>query len=145
MKYEYSKVIQQNYGNGYEDVSMYKTNSTNTIKDKSELNCYRNDLKEYKLMGYPTRVINRKTKLKQMESFLYMNDKEFQFFEASDSSEARHKVINSFDLSFNPYIFKVLELSDDKFTVCAKGIDFLRLKKHFKFAYGGDNTATFRK
>lgn len=63
MKYEYSKVIQQNYGNGYEDVSMYKTNSTNTIKDKSELNCFRNDLKEYKLMGYPTRVINRRTKL----------------------------------------------------------------------------------
>ena len=56
-KYIYLKVIQQHYGQGWEDVSEYETTSTGTCKDVELL---RNDLKEYKLMGYTTRVIKRK-------------------------------------------------------------------------------------
>jgi hypothetical protein len=57
-KYNYNKVIQQNYGQGYEDVSTYKTNSQGTTNDKKLL---MHDLREYRLMGYPTRVIFRKS------------------------------------------------------------------------------------
>jgi len=57
-KYSYNKVIQQNYGQGWEDVSQYETNSQGTTKDKSLL---MHDLKEYRLLGYPTRVIFRKS------------------------------------------------------------------------------------
>jgi hypothetical protein len=57
-KYNYNKVIQQNYGQGWEDVSEYETNSQGTTKDKSLL---MHDLKEYRLLGYPTRVIFRKS------------------------------------------------------------------------------------
>ena len=57
-KYNYFKVIQQNYGQGFEDVSEYQTNSKGTTKDRELL---KHDLKEYRLMGYPTKVIQRKT------------------------------------------------------------------------------------
>ena len=72
-KYTYNKVIQQNYGQGWEDVSEYQTNSTytnlkgsgkyRTLKSgrKIEISLLKHDLEEYKLLGYPTRVINRKT------------------------------------------------------------------------------------
>lgn len=56
-KYTYLKVIQQNYGQGWEDVSEYETNSTGVTKDKLGL-IY--DLQEYRLLGYPTRVVKRK-------------------------------------------------------------------------------------
>jgi len=56
-KYTYLKVIQQNYGQGWEDVSEYETNSQGITKDSELL---KHDLKEYRLMGYPTRVIQRK-------------------------------------------------------------------------------------
>ncbi len=56
-KYIYLKVIQQNYGQGWEDVSEYETNSQGITKDSELL---KHDLKEYRLMGYPTRVIQRK-------------------------------------------------------------------------------------
>lgn len=56
-KYIYLKVIQQNYGNGWEDVSDYKTNSQGVTKDAKLL---KHDLKEYKLTGYTTRVVRRK-------------------------------------------------------------------------------------
>lgn len=59
MKYTYTKVIQQNYGQGWEDVSEYESNSAGVAKDKDLL---AHDLKEYRLMGYSTRVIFRKTK-----------------------------------------------------------------------------------
>jgi hypothetical protein len=62
-KYNYLKVIQQNYGQGWEDVSEYETNSTGTPKEYIEgsvQTLFRHDLKEYKMLGYPTRVINRK-------------------------------------------------------------------------------------
>jgi hypothetical protein len=56
-KYLYFKVIQQNYGQGFEDVSEYEANSNGTAKDKALLI---HDLKEYRLTGYSTRVIFRK-------------------------------------------------------------------------------------
>lgn len=73
-KYTYLKVIQQNYGQGFEDVSKYETNSQGTPKEfkefekvdgvhKRPVSLLRLDLKEYRLLGYPTRVIFRKIKL----------------------------------------------------------------------------------
>jgi len=71
-KYNYLKVIQQHYGQGWEDVSEYQTNSQGTPKEyvrekwasgamrNTNVSLLRHDLKEYKLMGYPTRVIQRK-------------------------------------------------------------------------------------
>ena len=56
-KYSYLKVIQQNYGNGWEDNSQYEATSTGNSIDKKLL---LNDLKEYRLTGYNTRVIFRK-------------------------------------------------------------------------------------
>ena len=68
-KYTYLKIIQQNYGQSWEDVSEYETNSQGTPKEQTDkvINKYGNklsllvhDLKEYRLMGYATRVIQRK-------------------------------------------------------------------------------------
>ena len=76
-KYEYFKVIQQNYGQGWEDVSFYETKSNFINFDKSgqtyvdkfgkerELSLINHDLREYRLTGYATRVIKRKVKLIQ--------------------------------------------------------------------------------
>ena len=74
MKCRYIKVIQQNYGQGFEDVSEYESNSTGvniemsgvfrTLKSgaKRELSLLTHDLAEYKLTGYPTKVILRRIK-----------------------------------------------------------------------------------
>lgn len=70
-KYEYHKVIQQNYGQGWEDVSEYETNSLYVPTEKLFANdpsrktttLLKHDLKEYRLTGCPTRVINRRTKI----------------------------------------------------------------------------------
>ncbi len=70
-KYYYLKVIQQNYGQGWEDVSEYETNSQGMPKEfhefpkvdgvsKRKISLARHDLAEYKLTGYPTRIISRK-------------------------------------------------------------------------------------
>jgi hypothetical protein len=71
-KYSYVKVIQQHYGQGWEDVSEYECNSSYIpleYNDKVMINnkgreyketLLRHDLREYSLMGYSTRVINRK-------------------------------------------------------------------------------------
>ena len=67
-KYNYLKVIQQNYGQGWEDASEYETNSTYSkleMSDKVNHNgviksLFVCDFEEYKLMNYPTRVINRR-------------------------------------------------------------------------------------
>ena len=59
-KYNYIKVIQQYFGNGWEDVSEYEANSNGTAKDKKLL---LHDLREYRLTGYPTKVIFRREKL----------------------------------------------------------------------------------
>jgi len=55
-KFNYILVIQQFFGN-WEDMSEYEATATQNAKDKELL---RHDLKEYRLTGYPTRVIFRK-------------------------------------------------------------------------------------
>jgi hypothetical protein len=61
-KYNYLRVIQQNFGHGWEDVSQYLSDSyfITTEKHTDGKSLLKHDLGEYKLMGYPTRVINRK-------------------------------------------------------------------------------------
>jgi hypothetical protein len=49
-KYKQVKIIQQNFGS-WEDVSEY---------DKDDRVNLLHDLKEYRMMGYPTRVITRR-------------------------------------------------------------------------------------
>lgn len=72
-KYDYAKVIQQNYGQGWEDVSEYPSNSQGITTEMSgvfqvsknnvrrELKLITYDLRGYKELPYPTRVIFRKT------------------------------------------------------------------------------------
>lgn len=75
-KYEYWFVIQQNYGQGWEDCSHYESNSIKEDKSPIEkieefINKYgkpatkkitllKHDLGEYNKLGYSTRVIHRK-------------------------------------------------------------------------------------
>ena len=60
-KYSYIKVIQGNYGYGWEDVSEY---------DKAAFNTVKNDLKEYRLSNTGSyRVINRRILNKSFNSF----------------------------------------------------------------------------
>jgi len=71
-KYKYYRVIQQNYGQGWEDCSEYEANSQFVTTEKAKIYpphttgknelLVTHDLREYRLMGYPTRVINRKIK-----------------------------------------------------------------------------------
>lgn len=66
-KYTYLKVIQQKFGREWEDASDYETDSTyyplekhfnpSTNKTTTLLN---HDLNEYRMMGYPIRVIRRR-------------------------------------------------------------------------------------
>ncbi|MFA7287627.1 MAG: hypothetical protein WC055_01990 [Melioribacteraceae bacterium] len=70
LKHNYCRVIQQNYGQGWEDCSEYECNSSFTNLEMSDKlspigkkeSLLSHDLREYKLIGYPTRVINRKSK-----------------------------------------------------------------------------------
>lgn len=73
-KYEYTNVIQQHYGYGWEDVSEYAANSKGVSKEPAHLvkwesgevrkeTLLKHDLREYKATGYPTRVIFRRTKI----------------------------------------------------------------------------------
>lgn len=71
-KYDYYAIIQQNYGQGWEDVSYYETDSSYTNRQGSgkfktlangyqkEIALITHDIKEYRLLGYATRLINRK-------------------------------------------------------------------------------------
>lgn len=67
-KYNYLKVIQQNYGQGWEDVSEYETTSQYEAIEQSDKlspqgkkeSLLSHDLREYRLTGYSTRVIKRK-------------------------------------------------------------------------------------
>ena len=56
-KYKYLKVIQQNYGFGWEDNSEYEATSKGNSIDKK---LFLGDLKEYRRTGYNTRVVFRK-------------------------------------------------------------------------------------
>lgn len=60
-KYNYLKVIQQNYGFGWEDVSEYETDSNYTFPDKAARDLFKHDIAEYRLTGYATRSISRRT------------------------------------------------------------------------------------
>ena len=73
-KYTYWNVIQQHYGQGWEDVSHYEANSSGVSIEKTQVKYTRKDgtigekltslcradLSEYIRTGYPTRVIFRK-------------------------------------------------------------------------------------
>lgn len=70
-KYNYLNVIQQHYGQGWEDVSTYEATSAGVSKEQTEIISKRTgrkikvslcsqDVKEYRLTGYPTRVVFRK-------------------------------------------------------------------------------------
>jgi len=77
-KYNYLAVIQQYYGQGWEDVSEYECNSKYENLEKSgsfytdakgrqrERSLINHDLKEYRLTGYPTRLIFRKELNKEL-------------------------------------------------------------------------------
>lgn len=75
LKYNYLNVIQQNYGQGWEDVSTYTANSKGSsieFSDKLSPKGKRetllsHDLREYRITGYATRVIFRK-ELKSKEN-----------------------------------------------------------------------------
>ena len=57
-KYDYFRIIQQ-YCGGWSDASHYESDSNfNLSKENRDL--LKHDLKEYKLCGYPVRVISRK-------------------------------------------------------------------------------------
>lgn len=68
LKYSYYRVIQQHYGQGWEDVSQYEANSQFIVTEQSDKlspkgrkeSLLSHDLREYKTLGYSTRVINRK-------------------------------------------------------------------------------------
>lgn len=72
LKYNYLKVIQQHYGQGWEDVSEYEANSQGITTEmsgkfttskngvKRPISALTHDAAEYRLLGYPTRVIFRK-------------------------------------------------------------------------------------
>ncbi len=72
LKYNYLNVIQQYYGYGWEDVSEYAANSNGVSSElsgsfvilksgrKRELTLLTHDVREYRLTGYPTRVIFRR-------------------------------------------------------------------------------------
>lgn len=67
-KYNYLNVIQQNYGQGWEDVSEYKANSKGNATEISDKpnpkgrkeTLLSHDVREYRATGYATRVIFRK-------------------------------------------------------------------------------------
>lgn len=64
-KYEYHKVIQQNWGYGWDDVDFYECDSTGFIKDKETRDLFKENLRLYRTEpGQPVcRVIFRKEKI----------------------------------------------------------------------------------
>ena len=65
-KYTYLLVIQQFYGQGWEDVNEYEVLASGQPKNINDRQCIYSDTKEYRLMGYPTRLIKRKTLNKEV-------------------------------------------------------------------------------
>jgi hypothetical protein len=53
-KFQYLLVIQQHFGDGWEDVDEYDKHIP------SERKAWKHDVREYRLLGYPTRTINRR-------------------------------------------------------------------------------------
>lgn len=58
-KYDYYKIIQQNFAGYWEDVSEYDCDASEWVY---EVELFKHDLAEYKLTGYPTRTICRRVK-----------------------------------------------------------------------------------
>jgi hypothetical protein len=61
-KHSYFKVIQQYCASayGWEDVSFYETNSNyGRFVNPQDKMTIKKDYREYELLGYPTRIINR--------------------------------------------------------------------------------------
>ncbi len=65
-KYNYFRVIQQHYGQGWEDVSYYGCINSSFGMDKETRDLLSHDFKEYRLMGYATRIISRKEKIENL-------------------------------------------------------------------------------
>lgn len=60
-KYSYCKVIQGNYGYGWDDESFYETNSSYTFRTNPERAFFRDDLRRYKENSPGSiRVVNRR-------------------------------------------------------------------------------------
>jgi hypothetical protein len=61
MKYNYERIIQGNFGYGWEDVSAYEVKSDFTYKTREERELVRHDLAEYRASGHGLyRVISRR-------------------------------------------------------------------------------------
>lgn len=71
-KYNYLRVIQQHYGQGWEDVSEYPSKFNGICIEQSDKpspkgrkeSLLSHDLREYRFTKYPTRVISRKELIK---------------------------------------------------------------------------------
>lgn len=64
MKYRYEKVIQGNYGYGWDDLTAYDCDSTGFIKDKAKRDEYKSDRKAYaENEPNPHRSITRRIKI----------------------------------------------------------------------------------
>lgn len=78
-----------------------------------------------------------------MKQYLYANDKEYTFFEADSLEDAKHKVINSLDLSYNPSLYEVTSKDKDGFTIRAE-VGTLKLRNHFNLGWCGNGVFYFR-
>lgn len=62
-KYQYFIVIKQKYSNeyGFEDVSVYETNSNFSFKTNEEKEAYKKEWRNLKWNGYPIKISKRRT------------------------------------------------------------------------------------
>ena len=60
-KYTYYKVIQQNWGYGWDDVDFYESDSSGFIKDRETRELFKTNLKAYRENEpVPTRVVKKR-------------------------------------------------------------------------------------
>lgn len=63
MKYEYFAVIQGNFGQGWEDISIYATDSNYHMRDKTQIGIVKHDIQEYRASSQGIyRVIYRRVR-----------------------------------------------------------------------------------
>lgn len=62
-KYKYERILQGNYGNGWDDLTAYDCDSTGWIKDKQQRQELKNDIKAYRENEpqYAHRTIKRRS------------------------------------------------------------------------------------
>ena len=58
-RYKYFKVMQQNEGQGFKDVAHYEVDSLFRLNRENE-DLLNRDIKKYKLLKHPTRIIKRR-------------------------------------------------------------------------------------